>query len=165
MPFGVPEVPHNIDPTTRRLLQQVRTSTLNAQGSRQPPGPVTNFKVTPIAGGNVLQWTRPADSDRCVVYINSTPSLNGAIPLDVGVSTTFTDNVGVPAVTRYYWVMPMKAQMAGQISPPQKGTTLAPGAGSSVPNPPPETDVVTRDTSLGGLTTPAQMTYSGGKRR
>jgi hypothetical protein len=140
----LPEVPMDFgkNDSERRVVSEMRQAIVDLRGPQAPPGIPTNFVVTPLAFGNLLQWTRGINADGTNVYWNSKPTLAGAVLIDVGNSHQHVDYVGNANVKRYYWVQSYDShvQFNGATSievGPVAGTTLASGTGVNVPAPPP----------------------------
>jgi len=140
----LPEVPLDFGKNQgeRQLAVELRQAIIDLRGPQTAPTIPTNFKVTPMAFANLLQWTRGTNADGTHVYWNSVPSLAGAVQIDVGSSHQHVDYVGNSGVKRYYWVQSYDShvQFHGQVSVevgPVAGTTLASGTGVNVPTPPP----------------------------
>jgi hypothetical protein len=135
---GIPEVPMGMNGFTRRQMVDARQVTLALRGAQATPPAPTNFKVTPEAFGNLLQWTRATGSDFTEVFWNTTPNLTTANLVQVGNVAQWVDNVGQSGVLRWYWVRAGKNNGARSLeSPAISGTTLASGTGVNPPTPPP----------------------------
>jgi hypothetical protein len=152
----LPEVPIDFGKNNaeRQLLVELRQSVVDLRGPHAPPTAPTNFKVTPMAFGNLLQWTRGVAADGTHVFWNSTPSLARAVLIDVGLSHQYVDFVGNVGVKRYYWVQSYDShiQFHGAVSVevgPVAGTTLAAGTGVNVPTPPPPGQVQVTQSQTG----------------
>lgn len=155
---GIPEVP--LDPTdpksaeqVRQFLRDIRQAVVDLRGPKSPPTVPTNFKVTPLAFGNLLQWTRGVNADGTEVLWNSTASLAGAVVIDAGSGNQHVDYVGNSGIKRFYWVRsydahaPVRSIEAG----PLAGTTLASGTGVTPPAPPPTGGQIVTDVTTGEL--------------
>lgn len=122
----------------RRALVDQRQVVLAARGTQAVPPAPTNFKVTPQAFANLLQWSRATGSDFTEVLWNTTPNKVTANIVNVGNSAQWTDNVGQTAIKRWYWVRAAKNNGARSIeSAAISATTLASGTGVNPPTPPP----------------------------
>lgn len=134
---GVREVPSNVADSLqlRNFLMDLRQAVVDLHQPRQPMVTPTNFKVTPQAQGNLLQWTR-SNGDFYEVLWNTTPSLNGATSQQVGDSAQWTDQIGNAGTKRYYWVRARRYHGDSSLEAgPVAGTALA--AGTNVTPPPP----------------------------
>lgn len=121
-------------------MQALRNNVIKILPSRIPPRQISNLKVTPVAGGNYIQFSK-SDGDNYAVYVNTTANFDTAAARDVGQSPTYVDNVGDGGKTRYYWVVAKKSgQPDSQPFGPVSGTTLALGTSATVPTPPPASD-------------------------
>ena len=156
---GIPEVP--LDPTNpksaeevRQFLVNLRQTVVDLRGPKHTPTAPSNFKVTPMAFANLLQWTSGVDADGTNVFWNSKPTLSGAVQVDVGGSQQHVDYVGNSGVTRYYWIQSYDAhsQFHSSVSievGPLSGATLASGTGVNVPPPPPSGQQQVMQTTTG----------------
>lgn len=159
---NIGEVPSNIPVEHRRFLTQLRNAVVQMQGQTQPPAGPTNFIVTPIAGGNVIQFTREVSADNTVLYSSPTASLNDAgLHANLGYSTSYTDNVGQGSVTKYYWLRSYRGPTQGAIVGPVKGTTLALGTSTTLPANPPESSLSVTNSQTGNTIQPAVSGPSG----
>ncbi len=133
-----PEVPSSVDPGLRRLLTELRNSAQRQEVNRIPPTVVSNVQVTPVAGGNLVTFTRSADAEGYLVRISSTPSWNASkdIQADIGDSNVYRDETGAGSVTRYYQIVSKNGQLFSQPSSPVKATSLAPGTAATLPQSP-----------------------------
>lgn len=142
---GIPEVPSSFSVAERLFLSHLRNNVIQLLPSRVPPRAPTNLKVTPVAGGNYIQFTK-SDGDDYVVYAGSTGELAKATPNDVKLSSAYVDNIGQGGVARFYWV---KAKKQGQpdsdILGPVSGVTLALNVPTVVPPAPPLSDSPSND--------------------
>jgi hypothetical protein len=143
IPHGIREVPRNLDPAHREFLTQMRNAIKRLENTVVLPQPATNLKVTPKAGGNVIQFTR-SDGDAYILYLSDTPSINGARRFDLGLAAEYTDEIGQETFTRYYWIKVKKGQMESAMIGPISGTTLALDAVIAPPIPPPPAQTMTR---------------------
>lgn len=142
---GIPEVPVDITSKEqlRQFLSDLRETVVGLRGTTQLPSSPTNFKVTPMAFANLLQWTNGDNADGVDVLWSATPDISTATQIDVGLSNQHLDYVGADAVKRYYWIRSYdKSAPAGTISTslvvgPIAGTTLASGTATATPTPPP----------------------------
>jgi hypothetical protein len=145
---GIGEIPSNIDPQLRRVLQSIRNNLVKVQQGVLPPGDPANLQVTPIAGGNVVQFTRANDADNTVLYMGNLSDISAATPVPLGLSVKYTDNVGKGAVTRFYWIRSMRGLLIAQnIIGPVKGISLALGVNATLPVTPIASDLQLKDTS------------------
>jgi hypothetical protein len=138
---GIPEVPIDCSPQMRKFLTAMRNAVLRQSGfSHTQPRTPANLTVTPIAGGNYIQFTK-TDGDRYVLLWSRTPTVADAISVDLVLSPSYPHVIGEPAVTIYYWV---KAKKTGApdsaLSDMKQGTTLAMGAATTIPEAPPQGD-------------------------
>lgn len=147
---GIPEVPNHLDPTTQMFLRQLKAAVVKNAGSPIPARPTSKIVITPIAGGNIIQWVM-TDADSYKVYAAATDDISQATVLDAGQSNEFQHLVGAAAVKRFYWVQSCKGGVERNTPPvgPQSGTTLALGAGATVPSPPLSPDVPVIDLVTG----------------
>lgn len=127
-PAGVPLDQDNFN---RWVVNQIE----NLQAALIPPSMVSNFRVTPAAGSNIIDFTR-SDGDAYTLYINSTASVNGATRIDLGIANRYTDDLGQGSIKRYYAVKAKKGNVGGTLSGWVSGTTLALGTPITTPTPP-----------------------------
>lgn len=142
----LPEVPTNIKDPNELLdiIREMRQAIIDARGPLHTPGPPTNFKVTPLAGAILLQWSRGTNADGTEVHWNTKPTLNGAFTVDVAGSSQYVDYVGGNGVTRFYWIgsydihAPAGSPSTSTLVGPLSATSLASGSGATPPAPPPQ---------------------------
>lgn len=121
--FGRPTLPVGVPLDQQSFNLWVWNAINNLQTALLPPSTVTNLRVTPQPGGNLIDFTR-SDGDTYTLYINSTPSINGAERVRIGASNRYNHNVGIGAVLFYYAVKAVKGVVNGEVSPWVSGTTL-----------------------------------------
>lgn len=145
---GIPEIPVSFSWTQlRRVLQEMRSAILEIRSSRVPPRPVSNVSVTPIAGGNVIDFTR-SDADQYLLYWSRTANLAAAFVIDLQQQSRYTHNMGEGAVTVYYWIKGVKlSALETDVQGPYSGTTLALGVAAVLPDPPAGSDYPVVDES------------------
>lgn len=133
----LPSPPTSLDPQgVLHYIQQSHKvlSALQSQANQQPQVP-TGITCTPVAGGNVISFTRSA-SAKYKLYISPTTSRTGATEIDLGNSNTYHDFAGAGALLRYYWVEGLStAGISSGVSNPVSGTTLALTASATIPVP------------------------------
>lgn len=142
----IPEVPTSVkDPNELLdLLREMRQALVDARGPTHTPGAPTNFKVTPLAGAILLQWSRGENADGTEILWNTSPTLNGALTVDVAGSSQYTDYVGAGGVKRFYWLAsydshaPAGSPSLSSVIGPLSTTSLASGSGATPPAPPPQ---------------------------
>jgi hypothetical protein len=147
---GVRELPVGIPKDLRDFLQDLQGQVVSLRGTQQPLPTPTNFKVTPMAFGNLLQWTRSLGADYYEVLWAATANNTQANVQGVGDSAQWFDNVGQAAVKRYYWVRAKKyLGNTSLLTPGLSGTTLASGTGVNPPTPPPASKILVIDMQTG----------------
>lgn len=135
---GKPALPRGV-PLDQQLFNQWLLNQVTAlQAAMIPASMVTNLRVTPVAGGNLVDFTR-SDGDAYTLYVNSTPSVNNSLRVDLGVANRYTDDLGQGSIKRYYAVKAKKGTVPGTLSGWVSGTTLALGTPIVTPEPPPAT--------------------------
>jgi hypothetical protein len=137
--MSLPTVPHDLPAQLQRFLQEMRSSVSRLEVSRVPPSPASNLTVTPIAGGNQITFTRSADATGYLLRISPTPSWDATTgwQRDLGDSNVSEDFTGQVGVTRYYWIVATKNDLVSQAVGPKSAASLAPGASTTLPAPPP----------------------------
>jgi hypothetical protein len=122
---SIPEVPLSSDQARYLFDTAIRNALMGLlQTSVIPPAQVTNLQVTPGPGSNLVQFTR-SDGDSFTLYWNTSASLNGATRVDLGTANRYSDNIGIAAVKRYYWVVSRLSGLESTPAGPVAGTTLA----------------------------------------
>lgn len=145
---SLPKVPQTQDPALNDYLQRLHAYVTALGTSAQAPGLPTNLSVTPVAGGNVIQFTR-SNGITFNLYLGSTPNRAGATQVGLGSANTYTDTVGQGGVARYYWVEALNQQgLSSGITGPKSGTTLALGTPASAIPAVPQSTVQVFDTTL-----------------
>lgn len=137
--FGRSSLPTGVDLAQQNFNQWAWTAIQNLQASFIPPSLVTNLRVTPQPGGNLVDFTR-SDGDSYTLYINTTGSIDLATRVRLGTSNRYTHAVGVAGVKYYYAVKANKGALAGDVSPWVSGTTLGLAIPAANPTPPPATE-------------------------
>lgn len=99
------------------------------------PQPVTNLKVTPLAGAVLVQFTR-SNATNFRLYMGSSPDQSKASIVDLGTNNQYSDNVGQGGVKRYYWVQAItpNALSPSSTTGPVSATSLALGTSAPVTN-------------------------------
>lgn len=143
----LPEVPRTQDAALNDYLTQLHAAVMPLIEAAQPPNLPSSLTVTPIAGGNVVQFTR-SNGVSFNLYMGDSPDRAKAAQQNMGSGNSWTDNVGAGAVKRYYWVEALNQNgLSSGLTPPRSGTTLALGSPSAVPFVRPS-QVVVFDTTL-----------------
>jgi hypothetical protein len=106
MTRGIRPVPIGVEPALRAHLNDMRQVVLKLQGAQEPPGPVVNLAITPLPGGNLLQWTT-VDADYYQILWGNSPDISKATQAFVGPGNQYADIFGAVA-TRWYWVWSLK---------------------------------------------------------
>lgn len=127
----LPTPPTVSDQSLQDWVNGIHQAVTNLTLASVAPGVPTNLSVTPIAGGNVIQFTR-SNAVRTTLFMSDSPDRAGASQVDLGPSNSYTDNVGAGAQKRYYWVQGLSTNgIPSALSGIKSGTTLALGT----PNP------------------------------
>ena len=92
----LPEVPTGpgITPAMKRFLTAVRNNVHSLNAGMVPPQQVQNLMASPIAGGNRVAFTR-GDADYYVLHWSANSDYSKSQVVDLGVSNTYDDIVGV----------------------------------------------------------------------
>lgn len=150
---GLPEVPMKLDvndPMVRRLLVEMRQTIVQLRAAQAPLPVPSNFKVTALAFGALLQWTRVVGADYYEILWNTTADAKAANVHGVGDSAEWVDHVGQVGTKRFYWVRSRKfTGGASTLVGPLSATTLASNAGVAPPTPPPPGQIVVVDLKTG----------------
>jgi len=138
MPRGIREVPTHLDATTQAFLSDLRENIVALRQQQAPPTTPSNLVVTPVAFGNLVQWTRPLNSDFSEVLWNTTANLQTAQIVPISDAAQWVDHIGQVGVTRFYWVRAARNNgTRSLIFGPKSGTSLASNVGVNPPPPPP----------------------------
>lgn len=129
----LPEVPRVDDAALFDYLSKLHAAVVSLIAAHQPPNLPTSLTVTPIATGNVVQFTR-SNGTSFNLYLSDSADRSKATQQNLGSANSWTDAVGMGGVKRYYWVEALNqyGQSSGLVGP-RSGVTLAPGAASTVP--------------------------------
>lgn len=142
-----------IDPNDqgfRRLLVEMRQTVVQLRAAQAPLPTPTNFKVTALAFGALLQWTRVVGADYYEVLWNTTADAKAANVHGVGDSAEWVDHVGQVNIKRFYWLRARKfTGGASNLNGPLNATTLASNTGVAPPKPPPPGQIVVVDQKTG----------------
>lgn len=129
----LPSVPKVQDIALQDYLNQMHLVVAALHTSSQPPSLPSSLTVTPIALGNVIQFTR-SNGITYNLYIGTTPDRSKATLVSLGSANKFTDNVGSGLATRYYWVEALnQGGLSSGVIGPKSGSTLNSGAVAQVP--------------------------------
>lgn len=129
----LPAVPRGTDAALYDYLTQLNAVVQSHSSQLAPPNLPTNLTVTPIAGGNVIQFTR-SNGVSFNLYASSSPDFTSASQQNLGSANTYTDNVGSGGVKRYYKVEALNGTGASSgLTSPKNGTTLALGSTATIP--------------------------------
>lgn len=121
------------------FLSDVSQILQNASASAVPaPQPVTNLKVTPLAGAILVQFSR-SNAQNFRLYMGSSPDRTKASIVDLGTNNQYRDDVGKGGVQRWYWVQALtpNALSPSSVSGPVSATSLALGTNATVREQPP----------------------------
>lgn len=158
---GIREIPVGIDPSLRDFLQDLQEQVKSLRGTQVPLAQPTNFKVTSMAFGNLLQWTRVTGAEYYEVLWNDTAINQTAHIIGVGDSAQWFDSIQQVGVKRFYWVRGRKYLGASSaLTPGLSGTTLASNTGTAPPAPPPASHILVFDQQSGHII-PYQITRGG----
>lgn len=125
--FELPSLPPVSDPQLYSYLSGLHQVVANITSQYQAPTPPTSLSVTPIAGGNVVRFTR-CNAITYALYMGDSADRAKAQQVNLGSSATYTDNVGAGGVARWYWVEGLnQLGIPSTVTGPVTGTTLALG--------------------------------------
>lgn len=136
---GQPNFPRSVLPDQDAFNRWVMAKIINLEAELIPPSRVSNFRVTPVSGANIIDFTR-SDGDNYILYINTTAASDKAVRVELGQANRYTDNVGEAGVKKWYAVKAKKGRLEGLLSDWKSGTTLPLGSGIAAPDPPPSTE-------------------------
>lgn len=120
---GKPNFPRGVPLDQDSFNRWVINAIDNLQAALLPPGTVTNLRVTPQPGGNLIDFTR-SDGESYTLYINTTASVNLSERVRLGQSNRYTHTIGLGGVKYYYAVKANKGALSGEVSPWVSGITL-----------------------------------------
>jgi hypothetical protein len=140
--IAIGNIPNSFSSDQQIFLQTLVSTLKELQQTVIPPNPPSNLKVTPKAGGNIVQFTR-SNGDVYALYKSTSPSLNGATRVDLGKANQYVDDVGDAGVTVFYWIFAKTNQLTSTTVGPVSGTTLALGTTITTPTPPPASQTPT----------------------
>jgi len=152
---GKPNFPSGVPLDVDNFNRWVVNAISNLQSAFIPPTTVTNLRVTPQPGGNLIDFTR-SDGESYTLYINTTGSVNLATHVQLGTANRYTHSVGKAGILYYYAVQAFKGSLAGEVSPWISGTTLGLAVPAAQPDPPPATEFpfVDQETDAVAVTVP-----------
>lgn len=128
----MPSIPAVGDPALQTWVNGIHAVVDSLQSSAVAPNLPTNLQVTPIAGGNVIQFTR-SNATIYTLYTSNTSDRSKAAQVALGTSNSYTDSVGVGGQVRWYWVEGLSQNgTSSGITSPKNGTTLALGTPAPV---------------------------------
>lgn len=129
--ISMPALPQISDPQLQQWAQGIHDVVSGLYAATVAPNPPSDLRITPIAGGNVIQFTR-SNAQSYSLYLGGSPDQSIATQVDLKSSNSYTDNLGLGGTLRYYWVVGLS--QSGQPSTllgPKSGTTLALGTPAS----------------------------------
>lgn len=134
----IDNVPMSLPIEQRRFFSQMREKLVRLEPDRIPPDTPTNLRVTPIAGGNQITFTRSKDAKGYYLRISTTPSWSAATGMqrDLGDSNVVEDFTGAGSITRYYAVVAYKGDLESPATAPASGVSLGLGVAATLPAPP-----------------------------
>lgn len=124
-PPKIRDVPVTADPSLAGFLSDIKKGMDHLLSGSAPPQAPVGLKVTPIAGGNVVQFTR-SNATNFRLYASPTNDRGSARIVDLGSNNQYTDNLGDGGVLQYYWLEAL-SQTSSAPSPvvgPVSATTL-----------------------------------------
>lgn len=129
----LPEVPRGVDPAMYDYLIQLHSALAPLLSTLNPPNLPSGLTITPVALGNVIQFTR-SNGVSFNLYLSDTPNRANATQQNLGTANSWTDTVGTAGQKRYYWVEALNKQgdSSGLVGP-KSGVTLASGATATIP--------------------------------
>ena len=142
--FGRPALPMAVPMDQQNFNQWVWSTLTNLSSQLTAPSLVSNLRVTPQPGGNLIDFTR-SDGDAYTLYLNTTASIDLATRVQLGTSNRYTHAVGVGGQLYYYAVRANKGNLAGSVSGWIAGTTLAVGTPAVAVTPLPATEFPFKD--------------------
>lgn len=130
--MAIGKVPRDLPLNHQQFLSQLKKAVEDLQPSNLPPGRPSNLTVNPLPGGNQILFTGGDGADGHLLQMSTTANWNpgkaGSAVIDLGLSTQHTDMVGMPGVTKWYWVIATKGtNRSDPPTGPAFGTTLALG--------------------------------------
>lgn len=123
-PITLGQIPPSFSTDQAAFLQTLINAINVLQTSVVAPNPPTNVQVTPIANGNLIEFTR-SNGDSYSLYRNTVNSFKGSQRFDLGLAASYTDVYGTSGVKLYYWVKAKLGQLASTLVGPVAGTTLS----------------------------------------
>jgi hypothetical protein len=157
----IPEVPFDLPEPVRRYLTHLRNAVISVNDSIAPPEVVTNFTVTPMAGGNLIEFTR-SNADFYSIYWSSGFDFDKAeVLVSLGQNSRYEDPIGAGGVTRYYWVAANRRNGLRAITDFVASTSLALGTPITPPAPPPIGGTPFTSPAAGGPTDYGQGSKGG----
>lgn len=140
--FTIGNIPTSFTQEQQMFIQSLVSAIKSLQPTVIPPTPPSNLKVTPKAGGNIIQFTR-SNGDTYALYKNQQPTLNLATRVDLGRASQYVDDVGAADITVFYWIFAKTGQLISTVVGPTSGKTLALNATITPPTPPPASQTPT----------------------
>lgn len=129
----LPEVPRVDDAALYDYLTRLHQAVIPLISAARPPNLPSSLTVTPIAGGNVVQFSR-SNGVSFNLYLSDTPDRADATQQNLGTGNSWTDAVGVGGQKRYYWVEAVNQNgLSSGVVGPRSGITLALGSTATVP--------------------------------
>lgn len=126
-------VPVTGNPALDGFLSDVHQLLSQTSSAVPSPQPITNLKVTPLAGSILIQFTR-SNAQNFRLYMGSSPDRTQASIVDLGVNNQYTDSLGKGGVQRWYWVQAItpNSLSPSSTSGPVTATSLALGTNATV---------------------------------
>ena len=132
-PPKIRSVPITQDSNLSGFLSDIKKVAEHLLSGSAPPQAPVGLKVTPIAGGNVVQFTR-SNATNFRLYAGSTNDRSSARIIDLGSNNQYTDNLGDGGVDQWYWLeaLSQTSSTPSDVVGPVKGTSLALGTSATV---------------------------------
>lgn len=127
----IPAVPVVQDTTLASWMQAIHDVVKGLQQTVTPPQVPTGITVTPIGGGNVIQFTR-SNATNVRLYHSTSADRSRAVIVDLGSNNGWTDTVGEGGVKKWYWLESVNSTSISALAGPFIGTTLALGTPATI---------------------------------
>lgn len=123
IPITIGQIPMSFTTDQANFIQTLVNAINLLQTSVLPPNAPSALKVTPTAGGNLIQFTR-SNGDSYSVYRNTVNTPHGAVRFDIGLANTYNDVIGTSGAKYFYWIKAKLGQLQSTLVGPVAGTTL-----------------------------------------
>jgi hypothetical protein len=132
--FSIPEPPSDMPGNHRAWATAITNVLRQVQGISAPPNQVPTPRITPVGGGNIVDFQR-TNGQKYILYHSTSGNIADAGQIDLGLGNRYFDATGTGGVNKTYWVVAQNGGLSALQSPPGAAMSLDPGASATIPDP------------------------------